>query len=57
LADCDHVLDLMDRCRRCGHQLTDEELREREYAALLDRRGEPTPPAEERSEDREPGLF
>jgi len=57
LADCDHVLDLMDRCRRCGHQLTDEELREREYAALLDRRGERIPPAEERSEEREPGLF
>jgi hypothetical protein len=33
---CEHErgFDLMDRCRACGYQLSDQELREREYAEL-----------------------
>jgi hypothetical protein len=55
--DCDHVLDLMDRCRRCGHQMTDEELREREYDTLVNRNSPEARPSGERTEEREPGLF
>lgn len=55
--DCEHVFDLMDRCRRCGYQLTDEELREREYEALLDRRDPRAAPPGEGEADREAGLF
>jgi hypothetical protein len=37
---CEHDrgFDLMDRCRSCGYQRSDEELRESEYAELRSRR-------------------
>jgi hypothetical protein len=47
----------MDRCRRCGYQLTDDELREREYEALVSRNSAEARPSGEPSEEREPGLF
>lgn len=48
---CDHDrgFDLMDRCRSCGHQLSDDELREREYAELRSLR-------ESRPRDDTPGA-
>ena len=55
--ECQHVFDLMDRCRRCGYQLTDDELREREYDALVNRNSAEPGPANERAEEPEPGLF
>lgn len=55
--DCEHVFDLMDRCRRCGYQLTEEDVREREYEALVNRNDPRAGPAADREEAREPGLF
>jgi hypothetical protein len=56
-ADCDHDFDLMDRCRRCGYQLTDDELREREYDALLNRTRTPGTTAERETESGSSELF
>ena len=55
--DCEHVFDVMDRCRRCGYQLTDAELREREYEALLDRREPRAASPGDGEPNGETGLF
>jgi hypothetical protein len=48
----------MDRCRRCGYQITVEEQRERDYGELLRARRE-APSSRQTSEpdERERGLF
>jgi hypothetical protein len=47
----------MDRCRRCGHQLTEEELREREYESLVNRNPAPGARAERETESWSSELF
>ena len=47
----------MDRCRRCGYQLSDDEQREREYDALVSRSRTPGAPPEREPESWSSELF